>query len=220
MKKSAKVPFILLIIAVIAAIILFSVARQWPPLLWAGAGAAGIALLCLLITLTRFLRNRSITSGLFISTTAVTVIYFLATRFVSTALPMAFATVSAATVETTGNNPGVFTPIMFAQVGLFALWFLLLLFIIYVYVRPIKKIDFLLSEIIAAKEIKKLKLGKSAQYQQIADKLQILAAEKYLQEVKRQNRLAKCRARANEKKDLVAKLLKEKAKIPTPNAAE
>lgn len=222
MKKSAKVPLILLVIAAIAAIILFSVARQWPPLLWAGAGAAALALLFFLITLTRFLRNRSIVSGLFISTTAVTVIYFLGTRFVSTAIPLAFATVSAASAETTatGNNPGVFTPVILAQIGLFALWFLLLLFIIYVYVRPIKKIDFLLSEIIAAKEIKKLKLGKSAQYQQIADKLQILAAEKHLQEVKRQNRLAKCRARANEKKDLVAKLIKEKEKIPAPNAAE
>ena len=220
MKKSAKVPFILLVITVIAAVIFFCLGKQFPPLLWVGLGSAGLALLFLLMTLTRFLRNRSITSGLFISTTALTIIYFVGTRFVNTAIPLAFTSVSAATTETVGNNPGVFTPIVFAQVGLFALWFLLLLFIIYVYVRPIKKIDYLLSQIIAAKEIKKLRLGKSAQYQQIADKLQILAAEKHLQEVRRQNRLAKNRARINAQKDLVAKLLKEKAKIPTANAAE
>lgn len=210
----------MLVVAVIAAAVLFAMARRFPPLLWAGAAAAGLALIFLLVGLTRFLRNRSIVSGLFISTTAVTVIYFLSNRFVGTAIPLAYAGVSAATVETASSNPGVFTPVVLAQIGLFALWFLMLLFIIYVYVRPIKKIDYLLSQIIAAKEIKKLRLGKSAQYQKIADKLQILAAEKHLQEVKRQNRLAKARARATAKKDLITQLIKEKEKIPTPSAAE
>lgn len=220
MKKSAKVPLILLVVAVVTAGVLFALARRFPSLIWAGVGAAVLALIFLLVGLTRFLRNRSIVSGLFISTAAVTMIYFLGTRLVDTAVPWVYAGVSTAAMETAGTNPGVFTPVVLTQIGLFVLWFLLLLFIIYVYVRPIKKIDYLLSQIIAAKEIKKLRLGQSAQYQKIADKLQILAAEKHLQEVKRQSRLAKAKARALEKKDLVTKLLKEKEKIPAPNAAE
>lgn len=221
MKKSAKIPFILLAIATTAAIVCFAMSRKNPSLLWAGTGATALALIFLMVTLTRFLRNRSIVSGLFISTTVITVIYFVGTRFINTAVPLAFAGVGVANAETgTAATNGFFTPVFLAQIGLFILWFLLILFIIYVYVRPIKKIDYLLSQIIAAKEIKKLRLGSAAQYQKIAEKLQVLADEKHRQELKRQNRLAKARARADVKKSVVEKILKEKDKIPKPGVAE
>ena len=90
----------------------------------------------------------------------------------------------------------------------------MILFIIYVYVRPIKRIDFLLSQIIDAKEIKKMKLGKGRQYQAIAAKLQILADEQHAVALKKRARQLQARNRANLKKDLVNKIIKEKEKMP------
>lgn len=219
-KPTAKIPAILLALATVAAIILFNVAHDNPYLLWAGLGSAAFAVLMLLITLTRFLRNRSIVSGLFIATTAVTVLYFVGARFISTAIPLFYVNAAADGAEGSAASTGFFTPVLFAQIGLFAVWFLLVLFIIYVYVRPIKKIDYLLSQIISDEEIKKFKLGKGKQYQQIAAKLQILADEKHTAAVKRAARLAKSRARAQVKKDLINKLLKEQTKIPAPTPTE
>lgn len=223
-QPSAKVPAILLGIATVTAVMLFSFANDNPYLLWGGLGAAALAVILLLVTLTRFLRNRSITSGLFITTTAITGLYFVGSRFVDTALPL-MITNAAVADSANGNatamaNNGFFSPVIFAQIGLFALWFLLVLFIIYVYVRPIKKIDLLLSQIIDAKEIKKLRLGKGRQYQNIAAKLQVLANEKHTQEQKRLARLAKSRERAGIKKALVDKILKETDKIPAPKPTE
>ncbi len=219
-KPSAKIPAILFVIATIAAIILFNVAHDNPYCLWAGLGCAAFAVLMLLITLTRFLRNRSIVSGLFIATTAVTVIYFAGARFISTAIPLFYTNAAVEGAEGSAASTGFFTPVLFAQIGLFAVWFLLVLFIIYVYVRPIKKIDYLLSQIISDQEIKKFKLGKGKQYRAIAEKLQILANEKHTAATKRAARLAKARARAQVKKDLVKQLVKEQGKIPTATPTE
>ena len=119
------------------------------------------------------------------------------------------------TLPPTFNNSNAwFTPLFFAQIGLFALWFLIILFIIYVYVRPIKRIDQLLGQIIDAKHIKKMKLGKGRQYQAIAAKLQILANEQYAQSLKRQARQIQAHNRASKKKKIVDKILKEKDKLP------
>ncbi len=218
-RKKAKVPFILFAIATIAAVLCFTFGRRYNPyFLWAGLGLAGFALLFFMIALTRFLRNRSITAGLLIATTAATAVYFVGNRFVGMAIPRAMSNLSVASadgVATTGN--GWFTPLLFAQIGLFALWFLMILFIIYVYVRPIKRIDNLLGQIIDAKEIKKMKLGKGRQYQAIAAKLQILANAQHAAELKRQVRLQKARSRASVKRELVNKILKEQNKLPKPN---
>lgn len=213
-RKKSKVPFILCIVAIIGSFLCFKFGQDFNPyFLWGGLGLAGLALLFFLITLTRFLRNRSITSGLLITTTSATAIYFIANRFVSSALPRTMGNLTIAGVETTTSNTW-FTPLFFAQIGLFVLWFLLILFIIYVYVRPIKRIDFLLSQIIDAKEIKKMKLGKGRQYQAIAAKLQILADEQHAVALKKRARQLQARNRANLKKDLVNKIIKEKEKMP------
>ena len=224
--RKAKVPFIIGMIAAVATVILFMIGRhQNPYCLWAGLGAAVLALCALLMALTRFLRNRSIVSGLFLSTTAVTVIYFVGNQFVGSWLPMmgwSNATVAPAEAGavTTTTNPGWFTPLIFAQIGLFVLWFLLILFIIYVYVRPIKKIDLLLGQIIDAQQIKKLRLGKGKQYRNIAAKLQILADEKYHAALQKQARRLKSRTKAAEQRQLVKDLIKEQQKIPKPQPTE
>ena len=214
-RQTAKVPAIIFVITLIASILCFSFGRNYNPyFLWIGLGAAVISLFSFLIMLTRFLRNRSIASGLLITMTAATALYFVGNRFMNTALPRAMANLSVAGVNTVNNSNTWFTPLFFAQIGLFALWFLTILFIIYVYVRPIKRIDQLLGQIIDAKQIKKMKLGKGRQYQAIAAKLQILANEQYAQSLKRQARQIQAHNRASAKKNVVNKIIKEKAKLP------
>lgn len=214
-RKTAKTPFIIFITTLIASALCFSFGRNYNPyFLWVGLGLAVIALLSFMLALTRFLRNRSIASGLLITMTAATVLYFVGNRFISTAIPRAMASLSIAGVNTASNSNTLFTPLFFAQVGLFALWFLTILFIIYVYVRPIKRIDQLLGQIIDAKQIKKMKLGKGRQYQAIAAKLQILANEQYAVALKRQARQIQAHNRASAKKNIVNKIIKEKNKLP------
>ena len=214
-RKTAKVPFIILGIALIASILCFSFGRNYNPyFLWIGLAFAGIALLSFLIALTRFLRNRSITSGLLITLTSATALYFVGNHFIRAAIPRVMANLSVAGVNGVNTNNTWFTPLFFAQIGLFALWFLIILFIIYVYVRPIKRIDQLLGQIIDAKQIKKMKLGKGRQYQAIAAKLQILANEQYAQSLKRQARQIQAYNRASAKKKVVDKIIKEKTKLP------
>ena len=213
-RKTAKVPFIIFVVALVAAVLCFSFGKNYNPyFLWAGFGAAIISLLSFMVMLTRFLRNRSITSGLLITMTAATALYFVANRFINTAVPRAMADLTIAGITTTNTNTW-FTPLFLAQIGLFAIWFLIVLFIISVYVRPIKRIDQLLGQIIDAKQIKKLKLGKGKQYQAIAAKLQILANEQYAQSLKRQARQIQAHNRTSAKKQIVNKIIKEKEKLP------
>lgn len=213
-RKTAKVPFIIFIITLIASVLCFSFGRNYNPyFLWAGLGLAVISLLSFMVTLTRFLRNRSIASGLLITMTAATALYFVANRFINSAVPRTMTNLNVAGVNTTTNSTW-FTPLFFAQIGLFAVWFLMILFIISVYVRPIKRIDHLLGQIIDAKQIKKMKLGKGKQYQAIAEKLQILANEQYAQSLKRQARQIQAHNRASAKKKVVDKIIKEKDKLP------
>ncbi len=222
-RKKTKVPLIICIIAVVGAFLCFTFGEKYNPFfLWIALGLAGLALLFFLITLTRFLRNRSITSGLLITTTAATAIYFVANRFIQTAVPRVAGNLTVAGVATTTatETNGWFTPLFFAQIGLFALWFLIILFIIYVYVRPIKRIDQLLGQIIDAKEIKKLKLGKSRQYEAIAAKLQVLANEQHAAALKKRARQIQARNRTTLKKDIVDKIIKEKDKMPRSAKAE
>lgn len=214
-RKTAKVPFLIFVATLIATILCFSFGRNYNPyFLWVGLGLAVITLFSFLIALTRFLRNRSITSGLLITLTSATIIYFVGNRFVDTAIPRAMANLSVAGVSGIETTNTWFTPLFFAQIGLFALWFLTILFVIYVYVRPIKRIDQLLGQIIDAKQIKKMKLGKGRQYQAIAAKLQILANEKYAVALKRQARQIQAQNRASMKKNVVNQIIKEQSKLP------
>ena len=214
-RKTAKVPLIVFLIVLTACILCFSFGRNYNPyFLWVGLGLAVISLLTFMLALTRFLRNRSIASGLLITLTAATALYFVGNRFINSAIPRAMTNLSVAGINTTTANNTWFTPLFFAQIGLFALWFLMILFIIYVYVRPIKRIDQLLGQIIDAKQIKKMKLGKGRQYQAIASKLQILANEQYAQALKRQARQIQAHNRTAAKRNVVNKIIQEKAKLP------
>ena len=216
-RKNVKVPFIFFIITLVATILCFSFGRDYNPyFLWIGLGSAVISLLSFMIMLTRFLRNRSIASGLLITLTSATALYFVGNRFINSIIPRTMNNLSVAGVNGINNTNTWFTPLFFAQIGLFAIWFLVILFIIYVYVRPIKRIDQLLGQIIDAKQIKKMKLGKGRQYQAIADKLQILANEQYALALKRRARQIQAQNRAAAKHKVMKQIIKEKNKLPQP----
>ena len=157
-------------------------------------------IVCLLVALTlgvigliRFLRKRSITSGLFLTTTVATLVYFVSSQLV--AMPVAPVAAAGATMGGAPAAAGMAIPMLLMQIGLFAVWFLFLLLTIYIYIRPIKRIDNLLTQIIEGKDIEKVRVGKVSQYQGIEQKLQVIATEK-------QKKRDKAKARA-EKKSLL-----------------
>jgi sensor histidine kinase YesM len=180
-----------------------------------------IALLFGTMSFIRFLRSRSIAAGLFITTTVGTLAYSIASRVISfrggNGVSGGAATYNATVMpfgSTANGATGTFWgQITLAQVGLFALWFLFILFTIYIYIRPIRKIDHLLTQILEGREVRKLRVGKSVQYKNIEGKLKLLAEEKYRKEVQRANRLQKSRERAKRERELVQELLAEKEKL-------
>jgi uncharacterized membrane protein YhdT len=182
--------------------------------LWGGIICTVLAVLFGTIAFIRFLRSRSIVTGLFITTTTATLVYSIASRAVrfrtaavSPTAPVTLANTSAAA----GNT--FFSSITLAQVGLFAVWFLFILFTIYVYIRPIRRIDSLLTQILDGQEIRKPRVGKSVQYKKIENKLKILADEKHRRDVARANRLSKARQRTARQRALMQELLTEKEKL-------
>jgi hypothetical protein len=174
-----------------------------------------IAVLFGTISFIRFLRKRSIVTGLFITTTVATLTYSIASRAFATRTATVTPYTAGVTPLSGGNgaNTTIFGAITLAQVGLFALWFLFILFTIYIYIRPIRRIDYLLTQILEGREVRKLRVGKSTQYKKIEDKLKVLADEKYRREIQKANRLSKSRERASRQRELIQQLLDEKEKL-------
>jgi hypothetical protein len=177
-----------------------------------------IALIFGTLSFVRFLRKRSIVTGLFITTTVATLVYSITSRVIAakaatSATPYNTAIMPLATGTSNSAAPNIWGAITLAQIGLFAVWFLFILFTIYVYIRPIRKIDALLTQILDGKEIRKARVGKSVQYKDIEDKLKMLADEKYKREIQRANRLSKSRERSAKQRELMQELLAEKEKL-------
>ena len=131
-----------------------------------------LAILFGVFTFIRFIRTRSVTGGLFM-TVAISTAVFLGTSqligFIVT--PAVFA------MDAGGVGAGFETLIVFAKVGLFAIWFLFLLFTIYMQVSPVRKIDRALERIVDGDQVKRFKIGKSKQYRSIEKKLGTLSQE-------------------------------------------
>jgi hypothetical protein len=183
--------------------------------------SASIAVLTGLFALIRFMRKRSLVGGLFMTTTIATLCYFIASKLL--AQPAA-ATIPYNTALANPYTNGVntlsgstttplFGTITLAQIGLFTLWFLFILFSIYVYVRPIRKIDKLLNQIIEGQEIKKLRVGKNEQYKTIEDKLKTLAEKQYRLELRRIAQREKNKKRSETQRELLKEIIKEKEKL-------
>ena len=139
--------------------------------------ACGILAVCLgvffgLICFVRFVRSRSIAGGLFLTTCISTGVFLGVSQLLPIVVPSTAAAFSAAPDVT---NNGLAVIVGLAQIGLFAIWFVFLLFTIYLHVRPVKRIDKYLQKIVDGEQVKRVRLGKARQYISIAEKLKTLS---------------------------------------------
>ena len=125
-----------------------------------------------IIVFVRFIRSRSITGGLFLTTCISTGVFLGTSQLIPIIIPPTAAAFSASPDVT---NNGLSMIITLAQIGLFAIWFVFLLFTIYLYVQPVKRIDKYLGKIVEGEKIKKVKIGAARQYKSIEEKLLRLA---------------------------------------------
>jgi len=125
-----------------------------------------------LLCFRNFIRSRSVSGGLFLTTAISTAVFLGASQFVGVMIPPAAAAFSA---DPAAANAGIDIIVILAQIGLFALWFGFLLYTIHVMVSPIKKVDHYLSKMIDGEELRRVRIGKSRQYKEIALKLKVLS---------------------------------------------
>jgi len=133
-----------------------------------GISAACFSVFFALLCFVRFIRSRSITGGLFLTTCISTGVFLGTSQFLPLIVPPTAAAFTAAP-DMTAN--GLQLMIVLAQIGLFAVWFAFLLFTIFLYVQPVKRIDKYLLKIIEGEEFKKVKIGNARQYKAIEDKI-------------------------------------------------
>ena len=134
---------------------------------------AAIIALCLaiffgLLGFIRFLRSRSVSGGLFITTALSTAVFLGASRLVGMLLaPVALAR----NIEGGGNVGPEGIIVILAQVGLFAIWFAFLMFTIHVQVSPIKRVNHYLERILEGQEVRRPRIGKSRQFRELQNNL-------------------------------------------------
>jgi hypothetical protein len=149
----------------------------------------------------RFIRNRSIAGGLFLTVAISTVVFFGTSQIVGAIIPPTAAAMTGNSAD--AANTSYAAIIGLAQVGLFTLWFCFLLLAISTQVSPVKKIDKILAKIIDGDGVKRVHIGKSKQYRAIAEKLEAISAEvrkRNDQEAKRKERQSQQKQRAIEKR--------------------
>lgn len=122
----------------------------------------------------RFIRARSIVGGLFLTTCISTGVFLVTSQAIPAMLPRGVAAFSNAP-EYSGTNMDLL--VVLSQIGLFALWFAFLLFTIFLYVRPVKKIDKYLLKIINGDKIKRVKIGHARQYKAIEEKIRKISTD-------------------------------------------
>ena len=139
---------------------------------------AAIISLCLtiffgLLCFIRFLRARSIAGGLFLTTAMSTAAFLGTSQFIGVLIP---PTAAAFTAEPGAVAAGIDVIIILAQIGLFAVWFGFLLFTIHIHVSPIRRVNHYLEQILEGEQVKRIRLGRSRQYREIAQNLRELSA--------------------------------------------
>jgi len=139
----------------------------------AGIIAMLLALFFAMVCFIRFIRSRSIAGGLFLTTCISTGVFLGASQLIPVIVPPTAGAFSS--VPDAGDN-SLQLIVILAQVGLFAIWFMFLLFTIYLHVRPVKRIDRYLQNIVDGEHVKKFRVGKAKQYRGIEEKLTHIAA--------------------------------------------
>ncbi|MCL2851153.1 MAG: hypothetical protein FWE01_02205 [Firmicutes bacterium] len=140
---------------------------------------AAIISLCLAIffgvlCFLRWIRGKSVSGGLFLTTAISTAVFLGTSHFLGALLPPA---IGAFGIDPAAEQAGSGIVFIIAQIGLFAMWFAFLLLTIWVYVRPIKRVDKYLGQILEGEQVKKVRVGKSKQYKEIEIKLKQIASK-------------------------------------------
>jgi len=175
MRFTTKLYFWLFVLLTILSVFLFWSQRgkAMTPHLIAGIIAVCMATFFGLICLVRFIRARSITGGLFLTTCISTGVFLGTSQMLPIIVPPTAAAFSASP-DTTNN--GFQLLVALAQVGLFAVWFGFLLFTIFLYVQPVKRIDRYLQRVINGDKIRRVRIGKAKQYKGIEEKIKLIAS--------------------------------------------
>ena len=135
----------------------------------AAVGAICLGILFGCLGFIKYLRNKTVAGGLFLTTALSTAVFLGASQLVGLILaPAAMATAAEPGID---GDVGINFVVILAQVGLFALWFAFLLFSIRVALNPLRKINSSLDNIMEGREVHRLRLGKSRQYKEIEQKL-------------------------------------------------
>ena len=136
------------------------------------------AILFATICFTRWIRRKSVSGGLFLTTAISTAIFLGTSHFLGALLP---PVVGAFNVDPAATYAGSGVVLIIAQIGLFALWFGFLMLTIWLYVHPIKRVNKTLDKLIEGEKIRSVRIGKSKQYKEIEAKLQHIAEKINLQ---------------------------------------
>jgi len=156
----------------------------------------------------RFIRNRSITGGLFLTVSISTAVFMGTSQVIENIIP---PTVGAMAGNAEAMGASYTAIIGLAQIGLFTLWFLFLLLAIHTQISPVKKIDKILAKIVDGNEVKRVSIGKSRQYRCISEKLMAISADaqkRIEQENRRKVATARQKERAVERKAKLAEIQK------------
>lgn len=175
--------------------------------------ASALSVMFGLFCFVRFIRNRSIVGGLFLTVSISTVVFLGTSQAIELIIP---PTAAAFSSNADAASAGFTAIIGLAQVGLFTLWFMFLLLTIYTQVSPVKKIDKTLSKIIDGGDVKRVRIGKSKQYRCISEKLEALSADvrkRNEREEKRKATAAQRRARAAERKEKLLEIQKKQEEL-------
>jgi len=124
------------------------------------------------ICFVRWLRRKSVSGGLFLTTALSTAVFLGTSHFLGALLPPMAA---AFAIDPAATGAGLGVVLIIAQIGLFAMWFGFLMLTIYVYVSPIKRVDKYLDRILDGERVRKVRIGKSKQYKSIECKLKQLS---------------------------------------------
>jgi len=172
---STKVFFWLFVLLAILALFLFWGGQKTGvkgPILIAAIMSVALSIFFALLVFVRFLRARSITGGLFLTTCISTGVFLGTSQLIPIIVP---PTAAAFTAAPDAVNGGFQFLIVLAQIGLYAMWFGFLLFTIYLYVKPVKRIDKYLTKIVEGDRVKRVRVGHARQYKSIEEKLKAIA---------------------------------------------
>lgn len=144
--------------------------------MWLGIASGGMSIMFGMMCFIRFIRSRSITGGLFLTTSIATAAFLIVSQMLPVFIPPTAAAFAIDPLDA-GNN-GLQLMIVLAQIGLFALWFGFLLFTIFLYVQPVKRIDKYLTQVLRGEDIGRVKIGNARQYKALEVKIREIGDRK------------------------------------------